>query len=68
MGNSSTGLKEISCLRTESTDNSTKNIIEILLYTLPMGMVIATSDNKNTKSFLPGDRPILFSNAFLEKL
>ena len=67
-GHNNTDLKETSCPRTDSTDNSTKNIIAILLYTLPMGIVMATSDNKNTKSFLPGDRPILFSKAFLEKL
>jgi len=67
-GHTSIGLKVMSCLRTASTDNNTKNITEMLLYPFPMGIVIATSDNKKTKSFLPGDRPILFSKAFLEKL
>jgi len=48
MGSSRAGRTENSWRLADSIHSSTKNIAEMLLYILPMGIVIATSEIKKT--------------------
>lgn len=68
MGSNNDLLKKKASFFADSSEYRTNNTIAMLLYAYPNGRVMSTADMKKTNSFLPGESPILFSKASLEKL